>query len=197
MSYIVEVAPSRDATFSDESIETVNYEYYLELDANNRIIGGKWISEDYPDFIWKISKPVFTAEFKDIEKIYKASLIENQLDSSRVTNEIEAIEMVYILDKALAKFKKKRKHYETILKAGFIGKKLNELKARRSELLLDLEPDSHLVAHFKKRNELRGIRKIISRFEALEIKFRREHSKTLQKLRWLKEEEEYLLSFIE
>lgn len=35
-----------------QTFKTVEYSYLLELDANNRIIGGEWISEKYPDFAW-------------------------------------------------------------------------------------------------------------------------------------------------
>lgn len=33
-----------------------NYEYFLELDAQNNIIGGEWISHTRPDFIWNMAK---------------------------------------------------------------------------------------------------------------------------------------------
>jgi hypothetical protein len=33
--------------------KTVVYDYALELDAANRIIGGEWYSEKHPDFAWK------------------------------------------------------------------------------------------------------------------------------------------------
>ena len=33
--------------------KTVVYQYALELDAENRIIGGEWYSEKHPDFAWK------------------------------------------------------------------------------------------------------------------------------------------------
>lgn len=33
--------------------KTVEYEYALELDGANRIIGGEWYSEKHPDFAWK------------------------------------------------------------------------------------------------------------------------------------------------
>ena len=50
------------------------YDYRLELDAEGRIIGGEWLSEDRPDFIWKQSIPTFEGYFEDIGKIYRASL---------------------------------------------------------------------------------------------------------------------------
>lgn len=33
------------------------YEYYLDLNVNDEIIGGKWISNDRPDFLWKKRRP--------------------------------------------------------------------------------------------------------------------------------------------
>ena len=40
----------------DHVNKTKNYEYNLELDAQDRIIGGDWISSDRPDFIWTMAK---------------------------------------------------------------------------------------------------------------------------------------------
>ncbi|MCM2350487.1 MAG: hypothetical protein NDI69_10735 [Bacteriovoracaceae bacterium] len=36
--------------------EVRNYEYFLELDAAGRIIGGEWISNARPDFLWTMEK---------------------------------------------------------------------------------------------------------------------------------------------
>jgi hypothetical protein len=49
--YIRESAPH----FSGSPIAVGNaiYQYTLELDAYNRVIGGEWISEDRPDFLWR------------------------------------------------------------------------------------------------------------------------------------------------
>src|SRR5690606_16513013 len=33
-----------------------NYEYYLELDEQDTIVGGEWISHSRPDFIWNMAK---------------------------------------------------------------------------------------------------------------------------------------------
>lgn len=33
-----------------------NYEYIIELDANDNIVGGEWISSTRPDFIWNMAK---------------------------------------------------------------------------------------------------------------------------------------------
>jgi hypothetical protein len=53
-----DVAPRWDATVGTPQFEarSVNYKYYLELDAYGRIIGGEWISWDRPDFLWMQGK---------------------------------------------------------------------------------------------------------------------------------------------
>lgn len=38
---------------SHQTTRNVEYSYLLELDRNNKIIGGEWTSEKYPDFAWK------------------------------------------------------------------------------------------------------------------------------------------------
>ncbi|GLD94744.1 hypothetical protein PINS_up003368 [Pythium insidiosum] len=43
--------PARAETYT----RTVEYEYFLELDANNNIIGGEWLGQSrykHPDFLW-------------------------------------------------------------------------------------------------------------------------------------------------
>ncbi|HXH29380.1 MAG TPA: hypothetical protein VNJ01_01085 [Bacteriovoracaceae bacterium] len=37
--------------------KTKNYEYYLDINASNEIIGGEWISAERPDFLWLKAKP--------------------------------------------------------------------------------------------------------------------------------------------
>jgi hypothetical protein len=45
---------TEDAYYLDES-----YEYYIELDYKGRIIGGEWMSENRPDFLWMRGKSRF------------------------------------------------------------------------------------------------------------------------------------------
>src|SRR5690606_6765188 len=33
-----------------------NYEYILELDENGNVIGGEWVTQTRPDFIWMITR---------------------------------------------------------------------------------------------------------------------------------------------
>jgi ankyrin repeat protein len=50
------------------------YHYILEVDSLNKIIGGKWISQNYPDFVWKQRPPVFKGHFTMLGEIYNKSL---------------------------------------------------------------------------------------------------------------------------
>ena len=52
------------------------YAYALELDARGRIVGGEWLSEEHPDFLWNVD-PAEGAPEKlslGIEAIYRASV---------------------------------------------------------------------------------------------------------------------------
>lgn len=74
MHYTTEIDASWDDTISLPSEEKANYRYWLELDENNNIIGGTWISKDRPDFLWKLEKPKFPLRYKKIEELYKRSV---------------------------------------------------------------------------------------------------------------------------
>lgn len=47
------VAPSYLPVLATQQYKTVEYQYVLELNHRDRIIGGEWISEIRPDLIWK------------------------------------------------------------------------------------------------------------------------------------------------
>jgi len=52
---------------SGQHEKTKTYDYYLDLDSQNRIIGGEWISTQRPDFIWLInSLATFQGLYKHI-----------------------------------------------------------------------------------------------------------------------------------
>lgn len=48
--------------------------YRIELDALDNIIGGSWVSESRPDFLWGTGNFIWSKEFTDIEDIYYQSL---------------------------------------------------------------------------------------------------------------------------
>jgi hypothetical protein len=49
------------------------YEYSLELDGEGKIIGGQWLSENRPDFLWNSPKLQFTGYFSGINAVYRPS----------------------------------------------------------------------------------------------------------------------------
>jgi hypothetical protein len=50
------------------------YEYRLELNRDGRIIGGEWITQQRPDFLWTQEAPVFEGYYGRILEIYNASV---------------------------------------------------------------------------------------------------------------------------
>ncbi len=92
MYYISEIPMSWTSEFNKESIEAEIYEYILELDKDLNILGGKWLTEDHPDFIWKRERPDFKGYFKPLEAIYKKSLEKNsRLRFIRAANSLRNI----------------------------------------------------------------------------------------------------------
>lgn len=50
-----------------------NYAYVVELDAGGFIVGGRWISSERPDFLWKQTLPAFSGYFEPLGRIYEAA----------------------------------------------------------------------------------------------------------------------------
>lgn len=50
------------------------YEYRVELNENDEIIGGEWISETRPDFLWTQKTARFSGFFTQLKSIYEASV---------------------------------------------------------------------------------------------------------------------------
>lgn len=59
VTYVESIKPQWQITIGTkhQRYRSQFYEYYLDIDAHNNIIGGKWISFDRPDFIWKKRRP--------------------------------------------------------------------------------------------------------------------------------------------
>lgn len=47
----------------------VLYTYWLELDANDQIIGGSWIGKLHPDFVWTGGKAFFWGKYTTLKKL--------------------------------------------------------------------------------------------------------------------------------
>jgi hypothetical protein len=71
--YIAEVSPSWQKDSGVDPSVVAYYEYWLELDKNNEIIGGTWISEERPDFLWRMVKPEFSSRYKALGELYQLS----------------------------------------------------------------------------------------------------------------------------
>ena len=51
--------------------ESAHYKYWVELNANNQIIGGEWVSTDRPDYVWMKNRMEFMGEFAGLRSIYR------------------------------------------------------------------------------------------------------------------------------
>lgn len=49
------------------------YRYRVELDADDRIIGGEWDTDARPDFLWVQKRPEFSGYYKRLGELYEAS----------------------------------------------------------------------------------------------------------------------------
>lgn len=64
VTYVSETIPSINE-FQETSLSSVDYEYDLELDSRNKIIGGEWYSDNHPDFLWVADKNTFPKTYGD------------------------------------------------------------------------------------------------------------------------------------
>ncbi len=96
MKYAQEV--SQNWNGGTNLIKDVTYKYTLELDKNDNIIGGEWISEDRPDFIWTMSEPKFTDEYyAGIKTIYTKSLSRGDVGNT----DIKSLDGISVGDQVL------------------------------------------------------------------------------------------------
>ncbi len=76
--YYVDESPQNWERNQEMSQDVELYQYRIELNAKDIIIGGTWISEKRPGFAWKQDKPRFQGKtFEAIRDIYEASLKNN------------------------------------------------------------------------------------------------------------------------
>ncbi len=67
---------NHDGDFNDEGDTPPDraYEYRLELNGDNTVIGGSWVSKERPDFLWNDGNFLWGSDFSDIKKLYVLSL---------------------------------------------------------------------------------------------------------------------------
>ena len=78
MTYVVESQPAWRSWRLSPNINydaTKNYQYRLELNANDEIVGGEWLTTDRPDFLWFADRPDFTGYFSALGVIYSAGTL--------------------------------------------------------------------------------------------------------------------------
>jgi hypothetical protein len=73
MLYADEIEATWDPVVGTDKFKggQAEYEYFLELDAAGRILGGEWISSDRPDFLWRAAPLAFTGYFEGINRLYR------------------------------------------------------------------------------------------------------------------------------
>jgi hypothetical protein len=73
MYYVVESMPQWSKLNAADYTSERTYVYTLEIDASGAIIGGEWLQEDRPDFMWKQGRDAFSRGFEALEDLYRAS----------------------------------------------------------------------------------------------------------------------------
>lgn len=84
MDYITEIGPHTQPMMEhkDSYVLTDELEYTLELDADGVIIGGEWLSEKHPDFLWLMKEKPNTGN-----SYISYDLVRELLDKSRESAE--------------------------------------------------------------------------------------------------------------
>jgi hypothetical protein len=74
VKYTIEIDPQWEALGDNSPFETADYRYVLEINNSDEIIGGRWLTEDRPDFLWAQETPKFSGYFQALSDIYQASI---------------------------------------------------------------------------------------------------------------------------
>ena len=77
MDYSIEIQPQWDplGQLAERPMtRSVLYRYRLELNRDGEILGGIWLQDDRPDFIWLQRRGPFFGTDASIQKIYEASV---------------------------------------------------------------------------------------------------------------------------
>jgi hypothetical protein len=63
--WIGEKTPSEEPHGKNNSFNLGKYEYCVEMDAKNKVVGGAWAGHNRPDFLWMVGKPDFNRTVRD------------------------------------------------------------------------------------------------------------------------------------
>ena len=61
--------------YPEHVLASANYKYKLELDRNDNIIGGQWVTLDRPDDLYFMKKLGFEGSFNQLGRVYKAAKV--------------------------------------------------------------------------------------------------------------------------
>lgn len=77
VSYGADITQKFNPVLNTENAEYIyqTYEYYLDLDKDGNIIGGDWIGETRPDFIWTQEAAPFKGRWSLLNKIFQPHVI--------------------------------------------------------------------------------------------------------------------------
>ena len=92
MTYIVEVYQRWDSEITEQSLKTATFNYRIELNNAGEIIGGEWLTDARPDFIWKSTNAEFKGYFGQLKEIYEASVSSAKTEARRIAEEKERLE---------------------------------------------------------------------------------------------------------
>lgn len=70
--YAAAIAPKFDPVIGTSMAEYANeyYEFIIELDKAENVIGGEWISKRHPDFAWTQKKAIFKGYWSALDEVY-------------------------------------------------------------------------------------------------------------------------------
>jgi len=73
VTYAAEIAPKFQSVIGTENAEYAQntYEYILDLNHEGNVIGGEWVSEVRPDFVWTQGKSSYMKEWYALNEIYR------------------------------------------------------------------------------------------------------------------------------
>lgn len=73
IDYVFEIASTWNANGDQGIYKQAEYRYRLELNGNQEIVGGQWLSDERPDFLWRKSRPLVSQRLSFLPEIYQAS----------------------------------------------------------------------------------------------------------------------------
>ncbi len=72
--YIGEIEPNKDGNnYPKLSLKDVNYKYEVHLNSEGNIIGGKWLMDARPDFLWRSLDPGYSPLMAKLPELYAFS----------------------------------------------------------------------------------------------------------------------------